>query len=164
MKKQKGFTLIEILVVIAIIGILATIVLVSLQETKNKGRIARAQSDIRSIRTALVILEDNSVEWPGHWKVDIVDSGAGGNEVWDLGSTAGGIVQTDGSFPNWKGPYINGNFPKDPWGNDYFFDPDYDLNPSGTSRWSVVIGSFGPNGVGQNVFDSDNIIEIMAIE
>jgi hypothetical protein len=47
--------------------------------------------------------------------------------------------------------------PLDPWGHPYFFDTDYDIDPSGGVTNAAVIGSFGPNGVGQNVYDSDNI-------
>ena len=46
---------------------------------------------------------------------------------------------------------------KDPWGSDYFFDPDYRINGV---MWPVV-GSFGPNRVGPNQYDSDDIYYIV---
>lgn len=52
-KKFGGFTLIEILVVIAIIGILASVALVGLGPVQKKGRDARRISDLRQIQTAL---------------------------------------------------------------------------------------------------------------
>ncbi len=77
-------------------------------------------------------------------------------EVWDLNSTQAGLVATNGGFPNWNGPIID-SVPKDPWGSDYFFDPDYKI---GGVNYAVV-GSFGPNKVGQNVYDSDDIYLIL---
>ena len=85
--------------------------------------------------------------------------GGGANEVWDLSQPAGGLLSTDGNYPNWGGPYID-EIPLDPWGNPYFFDSDYDVPPTGGND-AVVLGSFGPNGVGQNLYDSDDIIIIL---
>jgi len=73
-----------------------------------------------------------------------------------LTTGAAGLVQTDGNYRNWAGPYI-GLIPLDPWGNNYFFDTDYTVD--GNLR--VVVGSYGPNGVGLNLYDSDDIIRIM---
>lgn len=53
MNKSKAFTLIELLVVIAIIGLLSSIVLVSLNAARAKARDARRASDLREISTAL---------------------------------------------------------------------------------------------------------------
>jgi hypothetical protein len=57
--------------------------------------------------------------------------------------------------------------PLDPWGNPYFLDTDYQVDANGNPCQSsctevAALGSFGPNGVGQNVYDSDDIILIVA--
>ena len=67
MKKESnnGFTLIEILVVIAIIGILSSVVLASLNTAKEKARIAIATADLRSIDTGMVLLANDTSEWTG---------------------------------------------------------------------------------------------------
>ncbi len=61
---KKGFTLIEILVVIAIIGLVASVVLVSLNNARKKARDARRLSDVHQIVLALNIYLDEKGEWP----------------------------------------------------------------------------------------------------
>jgi prepilin-type N-terminal cleavage/methylation domain-containing protein len=58
LKRNKGFTLIELLVVISIIGLLSTIVLVSMGGARSKARDAKRQSDIRQILTAQEVYYD----------------------------------------------------------------------------------------------------------
>ena len=161
--RHKGFTLVELLVVIAIIGILSSVVMASISTARDKARIANAQATLDQVRRAVAILEGDTGQWPGHKTIVDIEGGASGNEIWDLNAPAAGLVQTDGNFPNWNGPYLP-VVPTDKWGNNYFFDTDYDIDPTAGTRWAVVIGSFGPNGVGQNVYDSDDIIEIIVSE
>lgn len=162
---RRGFTLIELLVVIAIIGILSSVVLTSLGSTREKARITKTKFEISSIKTAIFQLEIDTEQWPGHKTIFDVESGASGNEIWNLNSEEAGLTQDDSStpFPFWGGPYIS-RIPVDPWGNNYFFDTDYDIDPGPGRIWAAAVGSFGPNGVGQNVYDSDNIYEALIIE
>jgi general secretion pathway protein G len=160
---RQGFTLIELLVVIAIIGILASVVLASMHSARENAKKVKARAMTKEIRKAMALLEGDSGEWPGHKSIEDIESGASGNEIWDLNAAEAGLVATDGAFKNWSGPYID-HIPEDPWGNNYFFDTDYDLDPGAGEIWGVVIGSFGPNGVGQNVYDSDNIYESVVSE
>lgn len=62
---RKGFTLIEILIVVAIIAILASIVLVGLGPTQQSGRDARRISDLHSIQTALELYYNKCGYYPG---------------------------------------------------------------------------------------------------
>lgn len=160
---DEGFTLLEILMVIGIIGLLASMILVSMNNARNSARVVKARAEVSNIRKAIAMLEDDSSEWPGHKTIDDIESGASGNELWDLTLPMAGIMATDGGFQNWSGPYM-ASIPLDPWGNPYFFDTDYDIDPTAGTRWAAVIGSFGPNGAGQNVYDEDNIIEVLAVE
>ncbi|MFC1662795.1 prepilin-type N-terminal cleavage/methylation domain-containing protein [Patescibacteria group bacterium] len=159
-RDKKGFTLIEILVGIAIIGILAAIGIVAFNGARAKARIADAQADIRSIVNAIKVLEFDTSEWPNHQPANIVCTNLpnppgcpADNEVEDLNTDAAGIMQTDGTYLNWNGPYLT-DMPVDPWGTNYFIDTDYDVN--GTDY--AVVGSYGPNTVGKNIYDDDDII------
>ena len=64
MKEKNGFTLIELLVVIAIIGLLSSVVLASLNSARIKGRDARRQADLLSIRVALELYYSNKNAYP----------------------------------------------------------------------------------------------------
>jgi prepilin-type N-terminal cleavage/methylation domain-containing protein len=61
---RKGFTLIEMLIVIAIIGILASIVLVGLGPVQKKGRDSRRISDLKEIQTALELYFNKNGSYP----------------------------------------------------------------------------------------------------
>lgn len=153
--KRSGFTLIELLVVIAIVGILSTLAMVSLNFARNAAKLAKAQHTVDQLVTAIKQLENDTNEWPGHQAVDDITT-AGTNEIWDLNQSVAGIVTTDSSFASWNGPYM-AEVPLDPWGNAYFWDSDYQID--GANK--VVVGSFGPNGVGQNIYDSDDVIKVI---
>jgi prepilin-type N-terminal cleavage/methylation domain-containing protein len=152
-----GFTLIELMVVIAIIGAIAAVVFPVLGIAREKAKIAKAELELRQIRNAIAQLDLDTSEWPGHQTIDDIQTGASGNELWDLAAGAAGIMQDDGDYFNWSGPYMR-EVPLDPWNNPYFFDTDYNIATTGPAVWAAVVGSFGPNGDGQNVYDEDNII------
>lgn len=130
--KHQGFTLIEILIVVVILSILAITVVPQFLEEPGKARVARAKSDIQSIKTALSMYKLDNFYYP---------------------STSQGLqalVSKPSGQPlakNWKpGGYIE-NMVKDPWGNDYQF-----LNPGNHGGIDIYsLGADGqPGGEGQN--------------
>lgn len=120
MKDRKGFTLIEIMVVVVILGILATIVLTNVMGREDEARINAAKTQIRSLEGALDGFKLDNGFYPAT----------------DQGLEALIRKPEAGRIPNkWKdGGYLKpARIPKDPWGFEYhYFSPgsegrEYDL-------------------------------------
>jgi general secretion pathway protein G len=120
--KQDGFTLIEIMVVILILGLLATIVVQSLRGAADKAKKTKAQADLAEIKTALDRYYLDNGFYP----------------TTDQGLNALVSPPTSGrAAPNYEnGGYIE-RLPQDPWGNPYFFQSDGN---------SYVLKSYGKGG------------------
>lgn len=130
--RAKGFTLIEILVVVVILGILAALVVPRIMERPDEARIVAVKSDIRAIVSALKLYRLDNGVYPS------TDQGLGAL-----------VVRPDtGVIPrNWKqGGYLD-RVPKDPWGNPYQY-----LNPGVNGEIDVFsLGADGaPGGEGIN--------------
>ncbi|MBT3054587.1 MAG: type II secretion system major pseudopilin GspG [Candidatus Thiodiazotropha sp. (ex Codakia orbicularis)] len=107
--KFKGFTLIEVMVVVVILSILAAIVVPKIMDRPEQARITKAKSDIRALEAALNLYRLDNMIYP----------------TTDQGLEALVSKPTDSPEPrNWKeGGYLD-RLPVDPWGNSYLF-----LNP-----------------------------------
>lgn len=103
---ETGFTLLEIMIVVVIIGLLAAIVAPSLLGNIDKAAINRAKEDIRSIETALDLYRLDNFKYP----------------TTDQGLEA--LVRNPGEAvaPNWKtGGYLK-RVPMDPWNKPYHYE------------------------------------------
>jgi general secretion pathway protein G len=127
MKNQKGFTLIEIMVVVIILGILATIVLTNVMGREDEARINAAKVQIRSLEGALDGFKLDNGFYP----------------TTDQGLEALIKKPETGRIPTkWKdGGYLKpARIPKDPWGNDYHY-----YSPGNEGREYEII-SYGADG------------------
>jgi|SRR3989344_45779 len=171
-----GFTLIELLVVIAIIGILASTVLASLNTARSKANVARVKSDLKSLRNAIALLEDDTGKWPNgcppatvsNPEVLLNNAQAGISQVITVNDNGDGCEWVAGDVASWKGPYAP--TATDPWGNSYIFDPDYHeysacaAKPAGEKYPAIpefiAVLSAGPTKTdpdGINDYDCDDI-------
>jgi len=123
-RRSAGFTLIEILIVVVILGILAGIVVVNVMDRPDQARVVAGRSDIAAIMNALKLYRLDNGVYPSA----------------EQGLLALAKKPDVGQAPlNWKpGGYIE-RLPKDPWGNDYQY-----LNPGIHSE--VDVFSFGRDG------------------
>ncbi len=103
-KKQKGFTLIEIMVVVVILGILGALVVPNILGRTGEARGTAAKSDIQSISNALDLYKLDNHTYPST----------------DQGLEA--LVSKPSGYPEAKNWNANGylkRLPQDPWGNEY---------------------------------------------
>jgi prepilin-type N-terminal cleavage/methylation domain-containing protein len=114
MKKSspKGFTLIEILIVVAIIAILASVVLVGLGPTQQKGRDARRLSDLRETQNALELYYNAEGHYPDAPSWDLLSS--------DITNAGIGISQPLPSDPTDSGSYVYSYLPVGNPATSYF--------------------------------------------
>ena len=104
-RRNAGFTLIEIMVVVVILGILAALVAPNVIRRIDDARITKAKQDIRAYETALNLYRMDNFRYPNT----------------EQGLEALVKRPADPNIRNWKeGGYIDG-MKKDPWGNDYAY-------------------------------------------
>lgn len=131
-KKQKGFTLLELMVVVVIVGVLGALIVPNFMDRPNEARVSAAKTDISSLMQALKLYKLDNHRFPSA----------------EQGLNALTVKPVGGSVPaNWK-QYLD-KLPNDPWGNPYQY-----LNPG--IKGEVDVLSLGADGKsGGEGFDAD---------
>lgn len=121
--RTAGFSLIELLLVLVIMAILASVVATRFTGSSERARVTAAKTDIASLETALDAFEIDTGRYP----------------TAEEGLSA--LVTQPSGIPadSWHGPYLkHGGIPKDPWGNAYVYQQpgthntnSYDLSSGG---------------------------------
>lgn len=123
MKKKKGFTLIEIIIVIIIIGVLGSIIGPKIFNKPDKARVLKARADITSISSALMEYNQNEGKFPS----------------FSEGLSA--LVEKPANAKNWPlYGYLYKETLLDPWGNKYLYKIP-------GNKWYFDVWSFGKDGI-----------------
>ena len=121
-RTQRGFTLIELMVVLVIIGVLAALIVPNVLNRADDARVTAARTDVNNLMQALKLYRLDNQRYPAT----------------EQGLTALVKKPTTGPEPmNWK-PYLD-KLPNDPWGRPYQF-----MNPG--LQGEVDVLSFGADG------------------
>ncbi len=120
---KTGFSLIELLLVLVILAVLATVVVPKFTKRSEQARITAAQTDISNMEVALDAFEIDTGRYPTNTE----------------GLSA--LTEEPSNVIGWRGPYLKRKSPKDPWGNDYIY-----RYPGRENQYGYDLSSNGPDG------------------
>jgi general secretion pathway protein G len=131
---SRGFTLIEIMVVVIIIGLLAAVIVPTVINKVDEARVVKAKQDIQSLETALTLFRLDNSKYP----------------TTEQGLSALVTQPTDPTIKHWKpGGYLQ-RVSKDPWGFDYQY-----VNPGSHGKEYDLFTLGADNAPGGEGIDAD---------
>ena len=147
---KQGFTLLEMVIVVAIVALLAGILVPVAFNQVDDAEQARTMADIRQISSAMLLFRSDTGQWPSATvKMLYGDGNAATDETKFDTATAehlrNPLRDNSDSVNGWEGPYMTA-FSQDPWGNRYIVEVDGFA--AGGSPYAWVI-SAGPDGTFQ---------------
>ena len=130
---KAGYSLLEILIVLAIIALIAALVGPRLFAQFDKSKVTAARVQVKSLAAAVETM-----------RLDIGRYPTAAEGLGLLNAAPGGAVA------NWSGPYLSGGVPKDPWGHDYSYAAP---EAEGQEPKVVSLGADGKPGGSGNAAD-----------
>lgn len=169
---KRGFTLIEIVVVLAVIAIIAAFVTPRIWEYTEKSRAVRAANDCKTLAEAILSFEKDLRTFPVYSTTPLsianatlnvlftdgneaTPSGGAGTQNWVSGNRDNlqnhlekGLTSSGQPYPatgpfKWRGPY-HADFKPDPWGTRYYVNASHFYSNGNNAVWVL---SAGPNGI-----------------
>jgi general secretion pathway protein G len=115
----RGFSLIELLLVLVILSVLAALVVPKFTGRSEQAKVTGAQTDIGRLEIALDAFEIDNGRFPTS----------------DEGIRA--LLEQPGDTETWRGPYVKRGLPLDPWGNEYIYEYPGRYNENGYDLYSL---------------------------
>ena len=176
---QRGFTLVEVIVVLAVVLLLTGIAVPMISGYMDDGRRAKAEAEVKVIASAITSFYKDTGVWPARRSTGVNNAlyvqftgstvpttnpfSAGHTWItWGMNATNGDVLDnhllknqpggvTAAAYPTtgnarWRGPYLAGTSPMDPWGRPYMINVISGWYTHATLYKRMYVLSAGPNG------------------